>query len=146
MKPKECKGCVYYDRPGPVWPKNKIKNIMIIGEAPGSNEIIEGEPFVGSAGNELWAIAEAAGLKKKDCVVTNLVKCQPIKSDRGKYKVEPAAIRHCKYFLDMEIIECQPNIVVPVGEMVTKNLLGKEPIRRFRGALIQSSVKKLLKM
>ncbi len=137
MKPNECRGCPYYERPGPVWPDGpEDATVLLVGEGPGFEEIREGKGFVGAAGYEMWKLAEVGGLHRADCRVTNVVKCLPAGAGRGNYKLDPLAIAHCKRFLDKELATCQATVRVPVGAVALQALTGETSILRFRGAVL----------
>ena len=56
---------------------NPTADLMFVGEAPGADEDIQGEPFVGKAGQLLTKIIEAIGLKREDVYIANVIKCRP---------------------------------------------------------------------
>ena len=55
-------------------------NVIFVGEAPGRNEDVHGEPFVGAAGKRLDMILEDTGIRREDVYITNIVKCRPQKN------------------------------------------------------------------
>ena len=59
---------------------NFHSDVMIVGEAPGKNEDLQGEPFVGIAGKKLSLVLENAGISREDVYITNTVKCRPPKN------------------------------------------------------------------
>lgn len=85
--------------------------IMLIGEGPGANEDIKGEPFVGQAGMFLNTLLALAGLKRTDVYITNVVKCRP-PQNRDPFPVELEA---CKPWLDRQMEMLKPQIVVTLG-------------------------------
>jgi DNA polymerase len=100
---------------------------MIVGEAPGGNEDEQGKPFVGQAGKMLNNLLEDAGLKREQIYVTNTVKCRPVLM-RGKFvsnrAPEEAEVTACKYWLWKELELIKPKVVVTLGKIPTKLLLG----------------------
>ena len=73
---------------------NPHARILVIGEAPGKNEDLQGEPFVGAAGKFLDELLEDAGLKREDIFIANVLKCRPQSStarDRGVRSVSACA-------------------------------------------------------
>ncbi len=85
--------------------------IMLIGEGPGANEDIKGEPFVGPAGAFLNQLLLLAGLKRGDVYITNVVKCRP-PDNRDPF---PAELEACKPWLDRQFALLKPPIVVTLG-------------------------------
>src|SRR5688572_19935566 len=74
---------------------NPTANLMFVGEAPGADEDIQGEPFVGRAGQLLTKIIEAIGLKREDVYIANVIKCRP----PGNRNPEPDEVEQCEPFL-----------------------------------------------
>ena len=101
---KTCKQVV----PG-VGPENA--RIMLIGEGPGANEDIKGEPFVGQAGQFLNQLLALAGLRRQDVYITNVVKCRP-PNNRDPFPLE---LETCKPWLDSQLELIKPQIVVTLG-------------------------------
>lgn len=109
--------------PGHGQPRSRI---VLVGEAPGENEDLIGEPFVGLAGNMLDKIMAEAGIKREEVYITNTVKCRPT-TKKGKKKSNRAPvdkeIQACKTWLYQELKLIQPKIVIPLGKVPTKLLL-----------------------
>ncbi len=104
--------------------------LMIVGEAPGADEDLKGEPFVGRAGKLLTKILEAIELKREDVFIGNINRCRP--PDNRQPTVEESAI--CKPFLLREIEAVKPDVIVVLGNTATKNLLDtKIGITKLRG-------------
>jgi DNA polymerase len=102
--------------------------LILVGEQPGDREDIEGAPFVGPAGLLLDRCLEEAGIDRKDVYVTNAVKhfkWEP----RGKRRIhkKPSAreIAACRPWLDAEIEEIQPEMIVCLGATAAQALLGR---------------------
>lgn len=80
MKPDECQGCPLYNEPGPVYPQQSSLEkpvYIIIGEAPGADEVDEGVPFIGASGKKLRWMLSQAGIRSSYCHITNCVMCRP---------------------------------------------------------------------
>ena len=104
--------------------------LMFVGEAPGADEDIQGEPFVGRAGQLLTKIIEAIGLSRSDVYIANVIKCRP----PGNRNPEPAEIATCQPFLFRQIDIIKPKIVVALGTFAAHALLNTDaPISRLRG-------------
>ena len=97
-------------------------SVMLVGEAPGAQEVEEGEPFVGSAGGRLDSALEAAGVDRADLYVTNLVKVRP-PENRDPHRDEIDA-----WFpvLEAEIERVAPDVVVPLGSFATREILDED--------------------
>lgn len=103
---------------------------MIVGEAPGADEDRQGEPFVGRAGRLLNAMLAAAGLRREQVFIANILKCRPPRN-RDPLPEEAAA---CAAYLRRQIELVQPRVILAVGRVAAQNLLGTDiPIGRMRG-------------
>lgn len=104
--------------------------LMIIGEAPGRDEDIEGKPFVGRAGQLLDKMLKAIGLTDADVHITNVVYWRP----PGNRTPTPQEALACRPFLDRQIELVQPELIVALGGAAAKELLAlNEGIMRLRG-------------
>lgn len=101
---------------------NKNAKIMFIGEGPGADEDIQGIPFVGKAGQLMNKAFEGIGLKRDDVYITNIVKCRPPKN-RNPERDEAEA---CTEYLETQIKLINPEIIVLLGSVALKNILGIE--------------------
>ena len=121
---KQCKKCrLCQNRNNVVFGVgNKEAKLMLIGEGPGADEDIQGEPFVGKAGKLMNMAFEAIGLKREDVYIANIVKCRP-PSNRNPEDDEAAA---CLNYLRNQVILVKPQIIVLLGNVALKNILGKE--------------------
>ena len=111
--------------------------IMLIGEQPGSQEDIEGRPFVGPAGHLLDEALEAAGLARESLYLTNTVKHFKYEL-RGKRRLHKSANASeqaaCRMWLAAELLRVQPRIVVGLGAMAAQTMFGNAfRITRERG-------------
>ncbi len=104
---------------------------LVIGEAPGENEDLQGEPFVGQAGKLLDNMLRALGLNRRDSVfIANVLKCRP----PGNRNPEPEEIAQCEPFLRRQVELVQPKIILAMGRFAVQSLLQTtEPIGRLRG-------------
>ncbi|MCW5959216.1 MAG: uracil-DNA glycosylase [Pyrinomonadaceae bacterium] len=105
-------------------------DLMFIGEAPGADEDIKAEPFVGRAGQLLTKIIEGIGLKREDVMIGNINRCRP--PGNRQPTIEESAV--CKPFLLREIAVVKPKVIVVMGNTATRNLLDtKLGITKLRG-------------
>lgn len=113
---------------------NKNSEIMFIGEGPGADEDAQGEPFVGKAGKLMNMAFEAIGLKREDVYIANIVKCRP-PNNRNPEQDEAMA---CLNYLRNQVILVKPKIIVLLGSIALKNILGQEyGITASRGKWIE---------
>ncbi|MBK9164933.1 MAG: uracil-DNA glycosylase [Acidobacteria bacterium] len=104
--------------------------LMFIGEAPGADEDIKGEPFVGRAGQLLTKIIEAIGIKREDVFIGNINRCRP----PGNRQPLPEEASVCRPFLLREVAVIKPKVIVVLGAHAAHNLLEvKTPISKLRG-------------
>ena len=109
---------------------NPAADLMFVGEAPGADEDIQGEPFVGRAGQLLTKIIEAIELAREDVYIANVIKCRP----PGNRTPLPEEAAVCKPFLLREIAVVRPMVIVVLGAHAAQTLLEtKTPISKMRG-------------
>jgi DNA polymerase len=109
---------------------NPHADLMFVGEAPGADEDIQGEPFVGRAGQLLTKIIEAIGMKREDVYIANVIKCRP----PGNRNPEPDEVAQCEPFLFRQVDTVKPKVIVALGKFAAQCLLRTtEPITRIRG-------------
>ena len=109
---------------------NAQADLMFVGEAPGADEDIQGEPFVGRAGQLLTKIIEAIGLRRSDVYIANVIKCRP----PGNRNPAPEEVSTCQPFLFQQIDIIRPKVIVALGTFAAHTLLGTDaPISRLRG-------------
>ncbi len=113
---------------------NKTTNLMFIGEGPGADEDRLGEPFVGRAGKLMNLAFEILGIDREEVYIANVVKCRP-PANRNPEEDEAIA---CLNYLRNQVILVQPKIIVLLGSVALKNILGKEyGITASRGKWIE---------
>jgi uracil-DNA glycosylase family 4 len=109
---------------------NPEATLMFIGEGPGADEDLQGEPFVGRAGQLLTQIIKAMGFTREHVYIANVVKCRP----PGNRNPEPDEIATCSPFLEAQISAIKPKVIVALGKFAAQTLLATEtPISRLRG-------------
>ncbi len=106
--------------------------LLFIGEAPGRNEDLNGEPFVGAAGKLLDELLASIGLDRSQVFIANVLKCRP----PGNRDPQPAEIATCTPFLAEQVRVIDPVVIATLGNFSTKYLLGTETgITQLRGKL-----------
>ena len=109
---------------------NPNAELMFVGEAPGADEDQQGEPFVGRAGQLLNNMITAMGLRREDVYIANVIKCRP----PGNRTPERDECETCSPFLMRQIDVIRPKVIVALGAVAAKNLLGlNESMANLRG-------------
>jgi uracil-DNA glycosylase len=104
--------------------------LLFIGEAPGRDEDIQGEPFVGEAGQLLTKMIKAMGYDRQEVYICNVLKCRPPENRNPA----PEEIAECSPFLLRQVQSISPKAIVALGTFASQTLLEtKEPISRLRG-------------
>ena len=101
---------------------NREADIMFIGEGPGADEDAQGEPFVGKAGKLMNMAFDMLGIKREEVYIANIVKCRP-PNNRNPQDDEAES---CLDYLRNQVILIKPKIIVLLGSVALKNVLGKE--------------------
>ena len=109
---------------------NPKADLMFIGEAPGADEDLQGEPFVGRAGQLLNNMIKAMGVRREDVYIANIIKCRP----PGNRTPERDECETCSPFLMRQIAAIKPKAIVALGAVAAKTLLAiNAPMSEFRG-------------
>jgi uracil-DNA glycosylase family 4 len=104
--------------------------LMFVGEAPGEDEDLKGEPFVGRAGQLLTKMIEAMGLSREQVYICNTVKCRP----PNNRNPEPDELETCEPFLKAQLAAVKPEVIVTLGKFAAQALLRDDTaISRLRG-------------
>ena len=120
---------------------NKKAKIMFIGEGPGADEDMQGIPFVGKAGQLMNKAFEGVGINREEVYIANIVKCRP-PQNRNPEKDEAEA---CKEYLETQISLINPEIIVLLGSVALKNVLGEEyGITSARGKWVEKDGRKII--
>jgi DNA polymerase len=115
---------------------NPEAEVMFVGEAPGEDEDLQGEPFVGKAGQLLTKIIVAMGFNREEVYIANVLKCRPDMpaGESGNRKPKPAEMQTCLPYLRQQIDIIQPRALVALGATAMEGLLGaSEPMAKLRG-------------
>ncbi len=109
---------------------NGKASLVFVGEAPGREEDLAGEPFVGEAGRLLTKIIQAMGFEREQVYICNVLKCRP----PGNRNPRPEEIGVCEPFLRRQLRVIGPEVIVALGTFSAQSLLqSREPISRLRG-------------
>ncbi len=115
--------------------------LMFVGEGPGADEDEQGEPFVGRAGQLLNKMIAAMGLRREDVYIANVVKCRP----PGNRTPEREECDTCSPFLMRQIDAIRPKVIVALGAVAAKNLLGlNDSMASLRGRVYDFRGSKLI--
>ena len=113
---------------------NPRAELVFVGEAPGRDEDLKGEPFVGRAGQLLTEIIEKGmKLRREDVYIANIIKCRPPQNRNP----EPDEIASCEPFLVRQLEIIGPKVIVALGTFAAQALLKtRTPITRLRGSWV----------
>jgi DNA polymerase len=107
-------------------------DLMFVGEAPGRNEDLQGEPFVGAAGKLLDELLASIGLNRSQVYIANVLKCRP----PGNRDPLAGEIETCTPFLSQQVRLVSPTVIATLGNFATKYILGTDrSITSLRGRL-----------
>ncbi len=108
--------------------------LVLVGEGPGAREDEVGRPFVGSAGQLLDRILAAAGFRREEVYITNVVMCRP----PGNRLPEPREVAACRSWLELKLSLIRPALVVCLGALATQTLVDPQArITRLRGQVVE---------
>lgn len=109
---------------------NPRAELVIVGEAPGRDEDIQGEPFVGRAGQLLNRMLSAIGLSREEVYICNVIKCRP-PENRDPL---PDEVASCEPFLIRQLQAIRPKVILAMGRFAAQTLLRtEEKISKIRG-------------
>jgi len=113
---------------------NPRAKLVFVGEAPGRDEDLQGEPFVGQAGQLLTKIIQAIQLKREEVYIANIIKCRPPENRNP----EPDEIAACEPFLVRQLQVIRPKLICALGAFAAQTLLkSEEKISALRGRFHQ---------
>jgi uracil-DNA glycosylase len=122
---------------------SRTARIVFVGEQPGNDEDLAGEPFVGPAGKLLDKALAEAGIARSDAYVTNVVKhfkWEPAGKRRIHKKPNAREIAACRPWLDAELDLLKPDVVVCLGATAAQALLGRDfKVTQRRGEVVATS-------
>lgn len=108
--------------------------IMFIGEGPGRDEDLQGEPFVGKAGQALTTLLRNAGLDRDQVFITNVVKCRP----PDNRDPQPDEVEACREYLDGQIACIRPRLICTLGRWALHTLVDpKASVMKVNGTIIE---------
>jgi len=109
---------------------NQQSDWLFIGEAPGKDEDLKGEPFVGRAGRLLNEVIFSLGLEREEVYIANILKCRP----PNNRDPSPDEIRSCTTYLQQQIKMISPKIIIAVGRVAAQHLLNSDlTMAKLRG-------------
>ena len=113
---------------------------MVVGEAPGAEEDRQGEPFVGAAGQLLNAMLAAIELPRETVFIANVLKCRPPENRDPR----PDEVAECLPYLNRQIEQVSPRILLAFGRFAAQNLLGTDaPLAKLRGEVHRYGAKQI---
>jgi DNA polymerase len=110
---------------------NPSADLMFVGEGPGRDEDLAGEPFVGRSGKLLDKLmGEELGIDRSQCYIANVVKCRPPENRDPR----PEEIEACRPWLETQLDMIEPKVVITLGNFATRLILDRtEGITKLRG-------------
>ncbi len=136
-KIKACRKCSLPEGSYPVFSPVFSAKIILIGQAPGKEEIEKGTPFIGKAGRRLFGWLAKVGIKedafRKRVYITQIMKCFPGKGKRGDLKPKKENLKNCLPYLKEEIRRLDPKVLIPVGSLAIEDILGKRRLSEVIG-------------
>jgi DNA polymerase len=141
---RECQNCELEKTRTQVVPGsgNVNSDIMFIGEGPGKNEDLQGEPFVGAAGKFLNELLGEIGLKREDIYIANVVKCRPPNNRDPK----PEEVQACWPWLEKQIEIIKPKLIITLGRHSLNRFIPEVSIGEYRGRVLRREIKGLGKI
>ena len=119
--------------------------VMLIGEAPGEQESLQGRPFVGKAGKNLDQFLDVLQLNRADIRISNVVKIRPTKiSSKGRMSNRPPTKEEIAFFVPYlyeEILLVQPQMLVTLGNTALHAIVGDATIGACHGQVLQTVIK-----
>lgn len=115
---------------------NPFAELLFVGEAPGEEEDLKGEPFIGKAGQLLTRIIGAMEYTREEIFIANILKCRPDMpaGEAGNRKPKPAEMATCLPWLTQQIELIKPKVIVALGLTAVEGLLGEpRTMRDIRG-------------
>lgn len=108
---------------------NEEAKLVLVGEAPGKQEVLQGKPFVGQAGKNLDEFLEILDIKREQIYITNVVKYRPIKVDpstgrESNRTPDKEEIESFRNFLMEELSIIEPKLIVSLGNIALRTILG----------------------
>ena len=109
---------------------NPNADLVFVGEAPGGDEDLQGEPFVGAVGQLLNRMIAAMGFRREDVYICNVIKCRPPYNRNP----EPDEVASCEPFLKRQLAAIAPRMIVTLGKFASQSICRENtPITRLRG-------------
>ena len=111
---------------------NPTADVVVVGEAPGRDEDLTGEPFVGRSGQLLTRMLEAIGMAREDAYICNVLKCRPPRNRDP----QPEEIATCSPFMTRQVEAIAPKVIITSGRFASQAVLGLDlSMGRMRGTI-----------
>lgn len=129
-KPDHCRGCIGWKWTCPsvgagfIKPRGTgVNGVLLVGEAAGEDESLEGKPFVGKAGAALDKMMQRGGLNIDDFLIYNVLACRPPNNKLSGEPYAEEAIKHCSVYLDAVIADFKPRCIVALGVTAFRRII-----------------------
>jgi uracil-DNA glycosylase family 4 len=142
----ECKKCSDFLDPGVVFEGGSNRPLMIIGQAPGRYELKTMRPFSGPAGRRLWQwfadIGYSEDLVRSNAYITAVAKCYPGLGPNRKDDAPPSSMqrKNCFQWLESEFTHARPRLLILVGSVAARTLLGRDAGMKLVGARLERRI------
>lgn len=117
---------------------NPNARLMIIGEAPGYHEDLQGIPFVGDSGSILDKDLKSCGLSRSEVWTTNVLKYRPPENNLSRFDETGHTVEECLEELRNEINQIKPNVIFAIGNYALNHVASKDKITKWRGSILLS--------
>ncbi|MBN2380892.1 epoxyqueuosine reductase QueH [candidate division WOR-3 bacterium] len=144
---RSCRHCADFLEPGVVFQGGANRPLMIIGQAPGRHELKNLMPFSGPAGKRLWQwfgdLGYTEDYLRSNAHITAVAKCYPGLAPGGKNDAPPSTqqLRNCIPWLEQEFSHARPKLLILVGSLAAKTLLGKDAGMKLVGQRIERRIR-----
>lgn len=115
-------------------------DVILVGEAPGASEDLEGRPFVGRSGKLLDDLLQEAGLARADVFITNVVKARP----PGNRDPTAAEVAHHRPWLERQLELIRPRVIIPVGRHALAHFAPGHKVTEVHGAPLEHDGRRLV--
>jgi uracil-DNA glycosylase len=119
----QCEDCELFNNGRCTPYYSKSSKFMIIGEAPGANEVKSNMPFIGTAGNHLWSLMVKYDLNRNDFLIINTVNCRPVDGNRNG-KPNSLQLQACEKWFRKYVKVMQPKAILSLGGYAMSRITG----------------------
>jgi uracil-DNA glycosylase len=141
---RRCRECGLPDGVSAVFGRFDSPSWMLVGQAPGKQEVALGRPFAGAAGRRLFQWLAEAGFEEQQfrsfSYITAMMKCFPGSGERGDLRPSRQQVANCAPWLEQELALARPAVLIPVGQLAIERFLGKAKLEELIGRRFTRSI------